>query len=134
MIAPASDSEAADVKPGAYRWDVSSQGTIPVTRHGARNGEAFASTRELARRARGQRLWGVLRGEIDDFGTRMRRLQSVEEHVHISMLYKQFLTGEIELLCSQGEYFQRVTVLQAGEADFSPLRFMGRPGGICARA
>ncbi len=119
LIAPASDSEAADVKPGAYRWDVSSQGTIPVTRHGARNGEAFASTRELARRARGQRLWGVLRGEIDDFGTRMRRLQSVEEHVHISMLYKQFLTGEIELLCSQGEYFQRVTVLQAGEADFS---------------
>src|SRR6202042_3802102 len=46
-------------------------------------------------------------------------LQSVEEHVHVSMLYKQFLTGEIELLCSQGEYFQRVTLLQSGEADFS---------------
>ena len=115
LIAPASDSAAGD-----YRWDGgTSEGTIPLTRHGARNGEAFASTRELARRARGQRLWGVLRGEIDDFGTRMRRLQSVEEHVHLSMLYKQFLTGEIELLCSQGEYFQRVTVLQAGEADFS---------------
>jgi len=104
---------------GEPRWEVGSQADIPVTRHGARNGEAFASTRELARRARGERLWGVLRGGIDDFGTRMRRLQSVEEHVHVSMLYKQFLTGEIELLCSQGEYFQRVTVLYAGGADFA---------------
>jgi CRISPR-associated protein Csm1 len=104
---------------GQYRWDVGSDAAIPVTRHGARNGDAFASTKELARRAQGQRLWGVLRGEIDDFETRLRRLQSVEEHVHISMLYRQFLAGEIELLCSQGEYFQRVTVLHAGGADFA---------------
>ena len=91
----------------------------PGNRHGARNGEAFATTKELARRAHGQRLWGVLRGEIDDYGTRMRRLQSVEEHVHLSMLYKQFLAGEIQLLCSQGEYFQRVTVLHSGASDFA---------------
>ncbi len=104
---------------GEYRWDVGSDAEIPVTRHGARNGEAFASTKELARRARGLRLWGVLRGEIDDFETRMRRLQSVEEHVHLSTLYKQFLAGEIDLLCSQGEYFQRVTVLQAGGSNFA---------------
>lgn len=104
---------------GEYRWGVGSAAEIPVTRHGARNGDAFASTKELARRAHGQRLWGVLRGEIDDFETRMRRLQSVEEHVHLSMLYKQFLAGEIELLCSQGEYFQRVTVLHAAGSDFA---------------
>ncbi len=104
---------------GEHRWDVGSDAAIPVTRHGARNGDAFASTKELARRAHGQRLWGVLRGEIDDFETRMRRLQSVEEHVHLSMLYKQFLAGEIELLCSQGDYFQRVTVLHAGGSDFA---------------
>ena len=104
---------------GEHRWDVGSDAAIPVTRHGARNGDAFASTKELARRAHGQRLWGVLRGEIDDYETRMRRLQSVEEHVHLSMLYKQFLAGEIELLCSQGEYFQRVTVLHAAGSDFA---------------
>ncbi len=104
---------------GAYRWDVGSDVEIPVTKHGARNGEAFATTKELARRAHGQRLWGVLRGEIDDYGTRMRRLQSVEEYVHLSMLYKQFLAGEIQLLCSQGEYFQRVTVLHSGASDFA---------------
>jgi CRISPR-associated protein Csm1 len=108
---------------GTYRWDVGSDSSlptsIPVTKHGARNGDAFATTKELARRAHGQRLWGVLRGEIDDYGTRMRRLQSVEEHVHLSMLYKQFLAGEIQLLCSQGEYFQRVTVLHAGASDLA---------------
>jgi len=100
-------------------WTVGGDGVIPVTKHGARNGEAFATTKELARRARGQRLWGVLRGEIDDYGTRMRRLQSVEEHVHLSMLYRQFLAGEMELLCSQGEYFQRVTVLHSGASNFA---------------
>jgi CRISPR-associated protein Csm1 len=46
-------------------------------------------------------------------------VQSVEEHVHLSMLYKHFLGGEIELLCSQGEYFQRVTVLRSGGSDFA---------------
>jgi CRISPR-associated protein Csm1 len=107
---------------GEYRWDLGRQASydnIALTRHAARNGDAMASTRELAKRARGQKLWGMLRGEIDDFGTRMRRVQSVEEHVHLSMLHKQFLAGEIELLCSQGEYFQRVTILQAGTADFA---------------
>jgi CRISPR-associated protein Csm1 len=107
---------------GACRWNIghnAAVGDVSVTRHAARNGEAMASTKELARRSGGHRLWGVLRGEIDDFGTRMRRLQSVEEYVHLSMLYKQFLAGEIELLCSQPDYFQRVTVLHSGNADFA---------------
>ncbi len=106
---------------GEYRFDLGRQASaenIAMTRHAARNGDAIASTRELARRSKGQKLFALLRGEIDDFGTRMRRVQSVEEHVHLSMLYKQFLAGEIELLCSQAEYFQRVTILQAGSADF----------------
>jgi len=87
--------------------------------HAARSGDNVALPKDLARRARGEKLWAVLRGEIDDFGTRMRRVQSVEEHVHLSMLYKHFLSGEIELLCSQGEYFQRVTVLSSGGSDFA---------------
>jgi CRISPR-associated protein Csm1 len=106
---------------GQYRWDLSHQAgvdNIALTRHAARNGEAIASVKELAKRAKGEKLWGVLRGELDDFGTRMRRVQSVEEHVQLSMLYKQFLAGEIELLCSQGDYFQRVSVLRADAADF----------------
>lgn len=106
---------------GEHRWDLSRQagvGNIALARHAARNGDAIASVKELAKRAKGEKLWGMLRGGIDDFGTRMRRVQSVEEHVQLSVLYKQFLVGETELLCSQGEYFQRVTVLRADSADF----------------
>lgn len=106
---------------GQFRWDLGRQAgldNIALTRHAARNGEAIASVKELAKRAKGEKLWGMLRGEIDDFGNRIRRAQSVEEHVQLSMLYKQFLAGEIELLCSQGDYFQRVTVLRADTADF----------------
>jgi CRISPR-associated protein Csm1 len=106
---------------GAPRWDLGRQAgldNISLTRHAARNGDALASIKELAKRAKGEKIWGILRGEIDDFGTRIRRAQSVEEHVQLSMLYKQFLVGEIELLCSQGDYFQRVTVLRADAADF----------------
>jgi CRISPR-associated protein Csm1 len=108
---------------GTLRFDVGTDSPaatgIPITRHGARNGEVYAMPKDLARRGRGQRLWGVLRGEIDDYATRLRRLQSVEEHVHLSMLYKQFLAGEIELLCSQGDYFQRVTVLYSSPSGFA---------------
>ena len=111
--------DAHEPPSGACRWDVGSDAAIPVTRHGARNGDAFATIKELARRAHGQKLWGVLRGEVDDYGMRMRRLQSVEEYVVLSMLYRQFLAGEIQLLCSQGEYFQRVTVLRSGASDFA---------------
>jgi CRISPR-associated protein Csm1 len=107
---------------GEHRWDLGRQAShdnVSLPRHAARNGEAIASVKELAKRSKGQKLWGILRGGIDDFATRLRRAQSVEEHVNLSMLYKQFLAGEIELLCSQGEYFQRVTVLRTGASDFA---------------
>ena len=107
---------------GEHRWDLGRQaGTdnISVPRHSARNGDAPASARELAKRAKGTKMWGILRGEIDGFQGRLRRAVGVEEHVQISVLYKQFLAGEIELLCSQAEYFQKVSVLRAGAADFA---------------
>lgn len=109
------------IEGGEHRFDLGRQAgldNISLTRHAARNGEQPASTRELAARSKGKRMWGMLRGEIDDFGLRVRRAQSVEEHVQLNVLYKHFLAGEIELLCSQGDYFQRVTVLAAGTADF----------------
>ena len=107
---------------GEYRWDLGRQASvdnITLTRHAARNGDAVASAKELAKRAKGEKLWGILRGGIDDFDTRMRKAQSVEEHVQLSILYKQFLAGEIELMCSTGDYFQRVTVLRAENAEFA---------------
>jgi CRISPR-associated protein Csm1 len=104
------------------RWDLgghASVNSISIARHAARNGDVAATPRELALRSTGSKLWGILRGEIDDYGTRIRRAASVEEHVSLSMTYQQFLAGEIELLCSHSDYFRRVTVLEAGSADFA---------------
>jgi CRISPR-associated protein Csm1 len=106
---------------GSHRFTLGREAApdnIALTRHAARNGEAVASSRELAKRSKGHKAWAILRGEIDNFSTRIRRAQSVEEHVQLSLMYKQFLAGEIELLCSQGDYFQRVTVLRADSPGF----------------
>jgi CRISPR-associated protein Csm1 len=123
LIAPETPASAeGSVEPDGYRWDLGRQASldnITLTRHAARNGDAVASAKELAKRAKGDKMWGILRGQIDDFETRMRRAQSVEEHVQLSILYKQFLAGEIELLCSTGDYFQRVTVLRAENDEFA---------------
>jgi CRISPR-associated protein Csm1 len=112
----------ADSDPAILRWDLAghaSLASISMARHAARNGDIPATPKELALRSSGAKLWGVLRGEIDDYGTRIRRASSVEEHVSLSMTYQQFLAGEIELLCSHADYFRRVTVLEAGSADFA---------------
>jgi len=112
----------AETDPAIPRWDLgghASTASISMARHAARNGDIPATPKELALRSSGTRLWGVLRGEIDDYGNRVRRASSVEEHVSLSMTYQQFLAGEIELLCSHADYFRRVTVLEAGSADFA---------------
>jgi CRISPR-associated protein Csm1 len=111
-----------DANSATMRWDLgghASTASISMARHAARNGDIPATPKELALRSSGAKLWGILRGEIDDYGTRIRRASSVEEHVSLSMTYQQFLAGEIELLCSHADYFRRITVLEAGSADFA---------------
>jgi CRISPR-associated protein Csm1 len=74
---------------------------------------------ELASRAQGRRTWGVLRGDADNLGIRFRRVQTIEEHVQLSVLYKQFFAGELEVLCSMPESWRKVTVLYSGGDDFA---------------
>ena len=109
---------------GKHNWSVSgnlSVDGITLARHTApneaENGPAI--TAELAARAVGQHSWGVLRGSVDLFGFRMRRLQSVEEHVQLSMLYKHFFAGELEVLCAAGEFWRRISILYSGSNDFA---------------
>ena len=64
-------------------------------------------------------MWGVLRGDVDSFGIRMRRLQSIEEYVQLSVLYKQFFAGEVEVLCSLPEFWRKVNLLYTGGDDFA---------------
>jgi len=109
---------------GKHTWNLTpnlSLDGITLARHAApsEDGRSAASVATLARRAQGRSLWGVLRGDVDSFGVRLRRLTSIEEHVQLSVLYKQFFAGELEVLCSMPEFWRKVTILYSGGDDFA---------------
>ncbi len=83
------------------------------------DGHSPADLPALAARAQGRALWGVLRGDADNFRIRLRRAQTIEEHVRLSVLYKQFFAGELEVLCSQPEFWRKVSILYSGGDDFA---------------
>jgi CRISPR-associated protein Csm1 len=60
----------------------------------------------------------VLRGDVDNFGIRLRRAQNVEEHLQLSLMYKQFFVSELHMLCSLPEFWRKVTLVYAGGDDF----------------
>jgi CRISPR-associated protein Csm1 len=108
--------------PGKHTWTIGPEtDQILLTRHVAlsEDGKHPVSTAELGRRAEGTDVWGVLRGDVDSLDIRLRRLQSIEEHVQLSMLYKQFFAGELEVLCSMPEFWRKVTIVYSGGDDFA---------------
>jgi len=107
---------------GKHTWALGGAAdALPFARHIAfsTDGAEPASTADLAARAEGLATWGVLRGDVDSFGIRLRRAQSIEEHIQLSVMYKQFFAGEMEVLCSMPEYWQKVTVIYSGGDDFA---------------
>src|SRR5579863_1339837 len=108
---------------GKHVWTLawSAADALPFARHAAPSDDGLepASTAEIASRAAGLQTWGVLCGDVDNFGIRIRRAESVEEHIQLSVLYKQFFAGELEVLCSMPEFWRKVTVLYSGGDDFA---------------
>jgi CRISPR-associated protein Csm1 len=109
---------------GKHTWNLTSNLSpdgIMMARHAAPSddGKQVAPVQTLARRAQGRSAWGVLRGDVDNFGLRLRRVHSIEEHVPLSVLYKQFFAGELEVLCSLPEFWRKVTILYSGGDDFA---------------
>jgi CRISPR-associated protein Csm1 len=109
---------------GKHTWPLTanlSPDGILLARHAAPSddGKTAAPVQSLARRAQGRSIWGVLRGDVDNFGLRLRRIHSIEEHVPLSVLYKQFFAGELEVLCSMPEFWRKVTILYSGGDDFA---------------
>ena len=107
---------------GKHTWSIGSgPDSIPLARHTALtdDGRASASAAVLASRAEGRPVWGVLRGDVDSFAIRIRRLHTIEEHVQLSVLYKQFFAGEVEVLCSLPEFWRKVNLLHTGGDDFA---------------
>jgi CRISPR-associated protein Csm1 len=109
---------------GKHTWrltpNISADG-ITVARHAAPGDDpgTAADVETLARRSKGRRMWGVLRGDVDDFEVRLRKVTSIEEYVPLSVLYKQFFAGELEVLCSLPEFWRNVTILYSGGDDFA---------------
>ncbi len=63
---------------------------------------------------------GVLRGDVDHFAARLRRIDSVDEHIRISHLYKDFFAGELQvLIASLPDLAGRVSILHSGGDDFA---------------
>jgi CRISPR-associated protein Csm1 len=109
---------------GKYSWPLTSNLSpdgIMVARHAAPSddGKSMAPVQTLARRGQGRSIWGVLRGDVDNFGLRLRRIHSIEEHVPLSVLYKQFFAGELEVLCSMPEFWRKVSIIYSGGDDFA---------------
>jgi len=121
-----SPDNPAKVTPGQgkHTWSLTSNLSpdgIMVARHAAPSDDAKATApvQTLARRSQGRSIWGVLRGDVDNFGLRLRRVNSIEEHVPLSVLYKQFFAGELEVLCSLPEFWRKVTIIYSGGDDFA---------------
>ena len=74
---------------------------------------------ELAKRASGSHKWGILRGDVDHFDLQLRRVSSIEEHIHLSVLFKEFFAGELALLCTLPDFWRKVSILYRGGEDFA---------------
>jgi CRISPR-associated protein Csm1 len=108
---------------GTHTWPIgSSPDQIPLARHHAteEDSTAPAELATLAKRAEGRPVWGVLRGDVDNFGVRLRRMVSIEEHILHSVLFKQFFAGELEAACFRlPDLAHKVTILYSGGDDFA---------------
>lgn len=105
-----------------HTWSLGNRDdSLPFARHIALADDEThgASLETLASRAQGRKTWAVLRGDVDRFGLRLRRATTIEEHVQLSVMYKQFFAGELEVVCSLPEYWRRVSILYSGGDDFA---------------
>ncbi len=115
---------------GDFSWQLADRSSSePITstedfilfpRHQALADNDHAATlASLAERADGSKRWGVLRGDIDLFDAHLRNANSIEEHIHLSVLFKEFFAGELALLCTRPEFSRKVSILYRGGDDFA---------------
>ena len=111
------------VDQGKHSWPVDgSMESIPFVRHEALTETGSTATpAELGERANGRPIWGVLRGDVDSFATRLRRLQTIEEHLQLSMTYKQLFAGELKIQCSMPDYWRKTSIIYTGGDDFAVM-------------
>jgi CRISPR-associated protein Csm1 len=85
------------------------------------SGNQPSSLAELAARAEGAAHWGILRGDVDQFEAQLQRAGSIEEHIHVSVLLKEFFAGELAVLCTMPGFWRKVSILYRGGDDFAVI-------------
>ena len=106
-----------------------------LARHAAPSddGKTAAPVQTLARRAQGRSIWGVLRGDVDNFGLRLRRVHSIEEHVPALGALQAVLRRRAgSALLAAGVLAQGQHHL-LGRRRFRGVRLVGRPDRAGAR-
>jgi len=106
---------------GKHTWPAGEADGIGIARQAALDDSAthISTTADLANRSAGSPAWGILRGEIDGFSVRLRRAQTIEEFLQLSVSFKQFFAGELEVACSMPDFWRKVSVLYSGEDGFA---------------
>ena len=104
---------------GKHSWSLKNDLTFP--RHAAPGDSDYmpATTAHMSARATGRKTWGVLMAQVDHYGGRIRRVQTDMEFLQLSILYNQFFNSEIEMLCLQPEYWQKVSILYCSSSGFA---------------
>jgi CRISPR-associated protein Csm1 len=112
---------------GQYTWPLKEQsgldddGILFPRRFAMNDLGTPASLAELAQRAEGASRWGILLGDVDQFDSQLRRAATIEEHIHLSVLVKEFFAGELAVLCTMPDFWRKVTILYRGGDDFAVL-------------
>ncbi len=104
---------------GKHSWSAKDELRIPRHTAPGDSDTLPATTKELAARAEGLQTWGVLRGNVDQFEIRLRRTQTDMEYLQLAIAYQSFFAEELEMLCSQPEYWRKISILTCGGAEFS---------------
>jgi CRISPR-associated protein Csm1 len=113
---------------GEHSWALNEQSTLdddgilfPRRFAPSEAGNDPGSPAELAARAEGASKWGILRGDVDHFDPQLRQVNSIEEHIHLSVLFKEFFAGELAVLCTLPDFWRKVSILYRGGDDFAVL-------------
>ena len=111
---------------GQYRWPLKEtsgeEDAIVFPRRFVLNEEGTpASPSELAQRAEGTPRWGILMGDVDHFGGQLKQAASIEDHIQLSILFKEFFAGELSLLCTMPDFWRKVSILYRGGDDFAVI-------------
>lgn len=112
---------------GQYSWPLREQssaddeGILFPRRFVMNEAGNSASPAELAQRAEGTPRWAILKGDVDHFDVQLKRATTIEDHIHFSVLFKEFFAGELSLLCTLPDFWQKVSILYRGGDDFAVI-------------